>query len=289
MPNTSILYLEAVKRDFIDKFLLNQPGWNLRQADGKIAAKQRMHPDPPWIYVKHTLAQNCNFWHKVLFDVIFGQSKVPIDCQSCFKIVLEPRNLSELLATYLMQKKLNFPSKCGIEVDRENTEKRYGAYWYTKSPEDGQHRYNQVKAELARGLTYDGYILDVPIVEKFEDDILDRLILKRACTEYEQHCGPSDQWTWDEEQEEMELFAKDTFAQDVYVFTQPEHMIAHVITKWIHAACRMKDPTYKKYTNGNKLFAELLTYHDKPLPVFRGKTVNRPIPTEESDNGEKRT
>lgn len=271
MPNTNILYLEAEKRDFIGKFLLGRPGWYLRQADCKIDWKQRMHPDPPWIYVKQSPNQNCNFWHKVLFDVIFGQSKVPIQCQSCYKIVLEPRNIRELMATYIMQLKLNMPSKCGTEGDRGNTEKLYGAYWYTKSVEEGRAVYNKVKTELERGLTYEMNILGVTIKEKFDDDIADRLILKRACTEYEQHCGPSDKWAYDEKQEEIEVLATNTFTQDTVVMQQTDHLLAHVFMTWIHNAAKWGDLEYKRYTNGNKLFAELLTYHDTPLPVQSGE------------------
>jgi len=266
MSNSSILYLEAEKRDFVSKFLLRNSGWYMRESDGKITTTQRMHHDPPWIYVKHAMDMNCNFWHIVLFDIILGQSKVPIPCQSCWKIVFAPKTLSELFATYLMERKLNFPSKCGIEIDRENTEKTYGAYWYTKSKAEGLMRYEQVKTELLKGLTYEGNILGVPVKERIEDDAADRLILKRACTEYEQHCGPSDEWTFDEAQEEMELLAKDVLVQDIYQFTQPEHLIAHVIMKWIHAACRIGDKTYMKYTNNNKLFAELKTYHQEGDP-----------------------
>lgn len=263
MPNTKILYLEAEKRDFIGKFLLQSQGWFLRQADCKIDSTQRMHPDPPWIYVKPSPAQNCTFWHRILFDVIFAKQKVPIQCQSCWKIVLQPKTLSELLAVYIMQQKLDMPSKCGTEGARANTEKLYGAYWYTKSLEQGQETYEAVKAELAKGLTYEANILGVPIKEKFEDDVLDRLILKRGCTEYEQHVGPSDKWTYDEAQEEIEMLARDTFVQDTIVFKQSEHMIAHIMMSWIHDACMWGDQSYRKYTNGNKLFAELLTYHNK--------------------------
>lgn len=264
--NSRILYLEAVKRDFISKFLLSNTGWFLRNSDGKIDTKRRMHPDPPWIYVKHTTGMNCTFWHRILFDVIHEKQKVPIPCQSCWKVVFEPKNLVELLATYGLMRKLDMPSKLGTEGNRENTDKLYGAYWYNKSKEEGQDRYDQVTKEMAKGLYYEYALFGVPIRERIEEDFLGRIILKRACTEFEQNVGPSDKWGWDDDQAETEMLATDAFVQDVIIFKQSEHMIAHIIASWIHHANQWHDLTYKKFTNNNALFAKLVTYHNlKPV------------------------
>jgi hypothetical protein len=282
MPNTQILYLEAEKRDFIGKFLLHNTAWFLRESDCKIDTVKRMHPDPPWIYVKHSLNMNCNFWHRILFEKIFEKTKVPIRCQSCWKVVFEPLTLRELMATYMMQKKLDYPSKCGTEGNRDNTEKLYGAYWYNNSYEEGLEKYEIVRKEMARQLTYEMTLFGVPIKEKIGKDFKDRLILKRACTEYEQNVGPSDEWGWDEDQKEIEDLAHDAFSQDIIYFKQTEYMIAHIILGWIHHACKWKDPSYIRYTNGNKLFRKLKTYHQDIVK-------EKPATEEVKNNGKKRT
>ncbi len=261
MPNTRILYLEAVKRDFINEFLLANSGWYLRPLDGRIDTERRMQPDPPWIYIKHTPGMNCTFWHNILFNIIHKKQKVPIPCQSCWKVVFAPKTLTELMATYGLMKKLYIPSKLGTEGNRENSEKLYGAYFYNKSEAEGLECFDFVTKEMGRGLYYEYSLLGVPIKERIEPDFMDRIILKRACTEFEQHVGPSDKWTWDEDQAETEMLATDTFVQDVPIFIQSEHMIAHVLVSWIHGACQWRDPSYMKYTNGNSLYAKLKTYH----------------------------
>ena len=75
MPNTQILYLEAEKRDFYNNFLQNHPNYHLRDSDGRIDHIRRPHPDPPWHYTKTVQLQNCHFYHRVLFNVIFMQQK----------------------------------------------------------------------------------------------------------------------------------------------------------------------------------------------------------------------
>jgi len=275
MSNTRILYLEAVKRDFISKFLLANPGWYLRSSDGRIDSKRRMHPDPPWIYVKHTPGMNCTFWHRVLFDIIHEKKKVPIPCQECWKVVFAPKNLAELMATYGLMKKLNRPSKLGTEGDRENSDKLYGAYFYNKSKEEGHKCFDTVTKEMAKGLTYEFNLLGVPIKERIEPDFMDRIIFKRGCTEFEQHVGPSDKWSWDEEQLETETLAADAFVQDVIIFKQSEHMIAHIMVSWISHACQWADFSYKKFTNGNSLYAKLKTYHNPDKELIEVPSITK--------------
>ena len=275
MSNTRILYLEAVKRDFISKFLLSNSGYYLRNSDGRIDSKRRMHPDPPWIYVKHTPGMNCTFWHRILFDIIHEKKKVPIPCQGCWKVVFAPKNLAELMATYGLQKKLNRPSKLGTEGDRENSDKLYGAYFYNKSQEEGLECFDIVTKEMEKGLYYEYDLLGVPIREKIEPDFMDRIILKRGCTEFEQHVGDSEKWSWDDDQYETEMLAADAFVQDVIIFKQSEHMIAHIMVSWISDACQWADFSYKKYTNGNSLYAKLKTYHNPHTELAEVSSITK--------------
>ena len=264
MANTRILYVEAEKRDLIQKFLLANPNYWLRPEDGKIDFQRRLSPDGPWIYVRHVPNLNCNLWHRILFDIIHGKQKVPIPCQSCWKVVLQPRTLEELFATYFMQLTIDRPCKCGTEGDRDNTNKLYGAYWYNRSREAGQECWEVVYDEIAKGITYERELLGCPVKVKFdlEGKGMPNLILKRGCTEFEQWCGPSDKWTYDAKQAETEAICNDIFVADVISPVPSEHMKAHTFVRWIHRAHQWGDETYKKFTNGNDLFAKVVTYHD---------------------------
>jgi hypothetical protein len=234
-----------------------------------------MHPDPPWIYTKPRENQNCHFWHKILFNIIHNQQKIPQACLDCWKVVVMPRNLEELIATYFMQLSLNRACKCGTEGDRENTDRLYGGYFYNKSQEEGQECYELVKNTIATYRQWTHTLFGVPVTVSFkaEGDILPfqagdvvckglpKVILKRGCTEYEQNVGRSDKWEVSDEQLEEEYFAKDAFVQDNPNLKQTDHQISHVIEKWIHNAFRWGDQSYLKFTNGNRLFAPPVTYH----------------------------
>jgi hypothetical protein len=285
MANTQILYLEATKRDFIDKFLMKQQGYFLRPKDNKIDFNMRAHPDPPWLYVKSNYRQNCHYWHRQLFDWVLDKSKVPTPCLSCWKVVVKPRNIAELMAVYLMQRNLDKASKCGTEGDRDNTDRLYGGYWYNWSQEQAQRRFEEVYLEIQKGLTYEAKILGCPIKERFlvpgdkmewsfgTVEITETLpvIMKRGCTEYEQHCGPSDKWEADEDQVDTETYAASSFVRDPIDFGQNEMMVSHVWKAFIHQAWQWGDQSYLRFTNGNRLFMPPVTYHN--MDFLEKKTV----------------
>jgi hypothetical protein len=266
VKNSQILYLES--------FLQHHPAYFPRDSDGKFDHPRKPHPNPPWAYRKSMILQNCHFYHQVLFNVLHGQSKVPIHCQtSCFKVVVQPRNLEEVFWTYLLQRQLDLPSKCGSEGNRENSNKLWGAYWYNRTIEEGQARYKQIKALYTNAEEQKGIILGCPVklnlltAEEAKERGLPEevpIILKRACTEFENHCGPSPEWTWDEEQLEKETLALDAFVSDQNFYVQNEYQLGTLFSKWIHDSYRWGEDSYLKFTNGNILFTPCVTYHDKP-------------------------
>jgi len=267
--NTRILYLEACKHDF-SEFMHTHPGYFRRPSDGRIDFKKKMMEDVPWLYVKGGRSQNCILWHKIMFNVIHKMNKVPIPCQNCWKVVIMPRNLEELMATWILQQELGRPSKCGTEGERSNTDRLYGGYWYNNSLDEGLACYEAVKNQMADHRTYRREFLGVPLSCSFGNNYLEgdvglfpRLILKRGCTEMEQHCGPSDQWDYDGVQKETEAIATDAFAADIVGLHQSENHIASILKTYIHKAFQWGDPSYVKFTNGNRLFEPPVTYHDK--------------------------
>lgn len=282
MANSRILYLEANKRDF-SEFLHSHPGYHRRPVDGRIDFKKRMLEDVPWLYVKGGRSQNCILWHKVIFNEIHKMGKVPIPCQNCWKVVIAPRNLVELMATWIMQRQMGLACKCGTEGDRSNTDRLYGGYWYNNSLDEGLQCYKRVQGQLEKQRVYECEFIGVPLVCSFGNDFLPAeqrgtlpaVILKRGCTEMEQHCGPSDQWGYDEDQKEIEAITQDAFAADIQGLQQSENHIASIIKGYIHKAFQWGDPSYVHFTNGNRLFVPPVTYHDKDdafLNQVRAKT-----------------
>jgi hypothetical protein len=283
MGNTKILYLESGKRDFISDFLMkpNNKGHWLRPEDSKIEFNRRPHPNPPWLYVKINYAQECHFWHRQLFDnVLAAQKMIPIPCHECWKVVVMPRNLQELMAVWLMQREICKPSKCGTEGDRQNTDRLYGGYWYNWSKDEGLERFEEIKSWIDKKKTYEANVIGAPVKERLlepgdkikwfngEIEIKETLpiILKRACTEYEQQCGRSDEWSYTEDQVDIEKYAASSFVREGMDFSQSEMQLAHIWRTMIHGAFQWGDKSYLRFTNGNKLFAPAVVYHDGGKP-----------------------
>jgi hypothetical protein len=163
---------------------------------------------------------------------------------------------------------LNEHGKCGIEGIRPNSSKLYGGYWYNDSREEGQKRYNQVRAAVEAD-----EVFNRTYPEPWNFDVKKHLILKRACTEFEQTLGDSSKWEITEGQRKLEHRIFEAFELDQNVYPQPRHIRAHVKCRWIHHAFQWGDPTYKELTDGEQLFQSLKTYHTE---------------TEERSDGEER-
>ncbi|KKN32401.1 hypothetical protein LCGC14_0814190 [marine sediment metagenome] len=230
-------YLEVSKWDIVSKLQpLFENGTLFLREDGKIDHVRKPIWHPPWAFIQH-MGKDCFLYHKIYFT---HWKRIHSECQKCWKVVCEPRTLDELFQLYHVQRKLNYPSKCGAEVSRENSSKKYGGYFYCNRLDEGQKRYEEVK----------GLLPDMPV------------ILKRACTEYEQELGDSKDWEITPEQEEEEWILRDSFVNNVVDYSQARHLIAHLHKFWIHTAYQMGDETYLNYTGGNKLFPDLRTYHN---------------------------
>jgi hypothetical protein len=244
-------YLEECKsRDVISlvRPLLSQAGYKLRDADGKVYAETFLAWDTPWHHIHHSDGLDCHIWHKILFDFVFatlGEKWVPIGCHACWKVVIRMKTLKQLFALMNLQKRMGRPSKCGIEV-RETVNGLYGGYFYNHSLEEGLECYEAVRAEIDADPELGP---DIPV------------ILKRACTEFELLCGPSDQWSVSPEQVEIEDLINKTFVRDIKHRGQPDHAVANVHRKWINWAYANGDQTYLEYTNEVPLYPPVVTYH----------------------------
>lgn len=228
--------------------LLQQAGYRLRDADGKIYAETFMAWDTPWHHVYHAGNLDCHTWHKIMFDFVFKATDkkfVPINCQNCFKVVCRPPTLKSLFTLLDLQKRLGLPSKCGIEI-RMETMGLYGGYWYCWGIDQGLDRYEIVREAIDKE---PGLGPDVPVV------------LKRACTEFEMVAGPSDKWEVTEEQEHLEALVNRWLVRDIKHRTQPDHAIATVHRKWIEWAYMAGDLTFLEYTNGVPVHPATVTFH----------------------------
>ena len=250
-PGDQSYFGQITAQDVIEwcRPLFETRGYYLRDSDGKIAFEGKMAWDTPWHHVKHAHGLDCHLWHQVLFEIIFtrmGQQKwVPGMCHECWKVVVRPPTLRGLLALLNVQEKLGHPSKCGIET-RETVHGLYGGYFYNRSLQEGMDCYRMVRKAVDED----------PVLGK---DV--RVILKRACTEFEMRCGPSDKWEMTPQQAHVEAVVNSVFVHDIVARKQPDWAISRVHTRWIQWAYAMGDPTVFEYTDGKPLYPPYQTYH----------------------------
>jgi hypothetical protein len=255
------------------KPLLDGGNHTLRLEDGKAKARHHSFPrETPWIHVKHAKGLDCGLWSQVTFAGVVmnlptAEQFVPRWCQGCWKVVVKPRTLQQLFNLLELQKKLDRPSKCGIEL-RATVHGLYGGYFYTKSLQEGIDCYEAVKA----GMLDNEWL--APLVDEVDKlGKTTRVILKRACTEFEHLIGNSAAWKITPEQMFIEDLIRDHVASEQSRPTQPEHLVWNIKRRWIEFAYQWGDPTYALYTGGKPIYPHYVTYHQPELLEDKGEAV----------------
>jgi hypothetical protein len=237
-------YAKCVEQDLITKIhpTMRQGGYYLSYEGVYKRLAITVGTDTPWHHVNHLRTKKCGLDHSLKFGV-FGY--VPPRCLECWKVVVSPRTIKELFLLLDVQKGLERPSKCGIEI-RHYTPRLYGGYFYNNSLEEGRHRYEEVRKAVDEHISPD---VDV--------------ILKRACTEYEMALGPSPGWTMTRKQHDLDDRLEtliDTYAPNNR--GQTPECLAQVHTHWIEWAWEHRDPTVDEYLGGMPLYPPCVTYHE---------------------------
>jgi hypothetical protein len=207
--------------------------------------------ETPWHHARHLCNMQCYRDHHIKFK-FFGY--IPPRCLECWKIVVMPRTLKELMKLKNLQKELDVPGKCGIEL-RHYTSRTYGGYFYTNSLDEGQRRYKQVREAVSDNI---GAFVNV--------------ILKRGCTEMEMLGGPSDMWAisdnFIELDEKINNYCEFNHAA---VLNRGHGDLAYnrAMQLWIDWAYAIGDETSKEYNGGKPLYPAPVTYHDKDAGALK--------------------
>lgn len=209
---------------------LRKQGWYWDTETGKLASGPRtIEDDLPWI--TQNLDFDCYLWNRAFFHGVAQQKMVHTHCQTCFKVVVMPRNFLELLELEAWQESTDLRCKCGIEI-RDYVSRTYGGYFYSWEPgelalherlepgelavherleptanQDVDMRYRfQIVSDfkaLCKGRdkfklikfgmrqVLMNYLANWPDAPKLTEPM--PVILKRGCTEFERDCGPTDQ------------------------------------------------------------------------------------------------
>ena len=213
---------------------LNGKGWHWT-LDGKFKMNTvALAYDVPWLYGQVPipgLLENgidCGYL-TILHDHVFDRKAVPTFCMECYKVGVEPQSLEQVhkIADWQQSEctEKGWPCKVGAEA-RPYSRKLWGAHFYCRGLDEAKERYKEVRAWIDENLGKDV-----------------KVFIKRGCTEFEQHVGPSDKWKKVYNQDEIEAEAR-----EVIVYTppksggQPEVLQHHIYDVWDMVDANSKFP-----------------------------------------------
>lgn len=203
----------------------------------------------PWHHIKHACTKRCGLDHQIKFNFF---KFIPPKCLECWKVTVSPRSLGELFTLLQLEKELDKPSKCGIEL-RDYTPRHYGGYFYNNSLDEARERYKEVREAINDTLG--------PEVG---------VVLKRGCTEFEMIKGPSAFWHLTPEEQYLNDYIDDRYLDERNLDSkQPDYLLSGVHKRWIEWAHSHGDWSYLEYTNGKKLYPDTVSYQDDDLSEIK--------------------
>lgn len=238
---------EAIQgRDIVDVLtpLLND-GWYIDMNTGKVTCSTGIKWDVPWIYPNPDPNMHCIFNFN-LFEVA---RFVPRYCRNCFKVVVRPRTVAQLIRLKeLMETKFvenGLYCKCGIE-ERNYVHGNYGGYIYNRGITKGKDAFKTIGELLGN----DDKLYNVDF------------ILKRGCTEMELKLGPTKKYVVPSWAGEMEDKIMEVVELPKKNPATPKFLADHVIRKWLEFAWDRGDKTCLEFSDGIPIFPNQIdTYH----------------------------
>lgn len=181
-----------------------------------------------------------------LFRQAYGQAAVPVGCRHCFKVQVRPTSLEQLIATQKIAQDLPYAYKAGASLNARYQAGPYRALFYLDGLQNAREAYQRV---LERVLATPELGTKVSVS------------IKRGCSEYEVHCGPSNEFTFSDELAAAEL----ELLKRLRPSAPPKaKQRALAMMTWIQIAYQLGDESYKQFTQGRPLYPEPVCYSAEP-------------------------
>jgi hypothetical protein len=212
----------------------------LVEDDNGVLSRAEIPRDTNWARVERGKPLGCSFLMHFLFAHAYARSAVPYGCRACYKVKVAPRTIRELVGAWGIGKRIDCRSKWGVDLDNKYSQNVYAGYFYTSGLEGARALYRVVRSLI------DGDPKLGPNVP---------MSIKRGCSDYEAALGPSDQYEFAPELEELEAYLRTRY-RDKKAADLPPVPLAH----WIEVAHRIGDDTYLDFTGGRRPYPTMLTY-----------------------------
>ena len=257
----------------------SQQGWYWDPKTGKLTVGEtKVIDDLPWI--TQNLDFDCFLVNRLFHHGVAKSAMVHTHCQNCFKIVVMPRTFTELLRLEEYQEQCGMRCKCGIEI-RDYVSRCYGGYFYSWEPGElefqayeteggglaGQYRVvNDDEALRKAKIKYERIVKDMAEHVQIKEEPIP-VILKRGCTEFEMHCGPTNEPRYrhiSDAQIALEKALEDVvdYSHASFTSAQPEAVKDAIRMRWAEWAHYIGDMTYTQWL-GHALSVPPVTYHEE--------------------------
>jgi hypothetical protein len=234
---------ELVSRDILTPLVKGSAAsYYIDSVTNKIKVELReKRLDHNWIHNEAPLGGNCDVYQEIFNAFRF----VPTYCLDCYKLVVRPKTVKQLIQLWELQDELGLPSKCGWE-SREYVHGNYGGYFYARGLEHGK----QLQKEL------------VPKIEEKLGHV--PIHLKRFCTEFEHELCSGDTSRYQQPIGAKEIEAKMIDAlDDCYkeeAKSQPDFLKERIMLRWLKKAYSAGDETALEFNNGQPFLPQVETY-----------------------------
>lgn len=195
----------------------------------------------PWLFGSTPAPYPCAPLMNFLFNAAYGKRIVPAGCRSCYKVKIVATTLRQLMAIHELAGNTRYPFKTGLELENRYSSGIYAGFFYMNSLEQARTVFRELRQ------TVDEHPLLGADVS---------MLIKRGCTEYEVHCGPSNTFPVASEETEAWLLARLKFSPRPNRPAPRSLTLAH----WIQTAFKIGDETYLDFTHGRRLFPKAISY-----------------------------
>jgi hypothetical protein len=226
------------------QFAVNS-GALLRNEDGSYELPPAQLSISHWQKTKSELHFRCKFLNEFLYQCAYAQSAVPFGCKECYKVVVIPKTLRQLMALLQLQEEMECASKCGVDVDRPESQNLYVGYFYCIGLDRARDVYQIVREQLNNEPILG---TDIP------------MSIKRGCTNFELRLGPSDKYEFRDELPELEAYLESIYKRPSRANSDSKRQKQMTIMNWIQVAYRVGDDTYLELTRGRRLYPKMVEY-----------------------------
>lgn len=204
--------IKQVSKSFIKNTDANILAWDGKQYVGFI---HQNNPEVTWCYTPTCFDAECALWTTATKAIrrVMKKAFIPSYCMNCYKVVVRPQNIDDLIAIHKWQMKSGMNCKSGIET-RSSVPHLFGAYHYNRSLEQGLECCSIVKEAM----------------KEINPDIT--VILKRGCTEFEQEHGDSLYWKAEDNQLELEDYVSSKLRIEVQSKSQSKSTQRAIRDRW---------------------------------------------------------